>query len=608
MRPAALISLWGAIRRLLMPPVGMLREALRAYPVGVAAVTLIELSQGVLPVGQAWLMRELFDGLAQRGPNLVSRIASILVGLVILSAVGLLIMPISQYLFAEADRRLTLQIQLNVYGKLNSFTGVGYFEDPKLHDLVQMSAQRAQHAPITAVRVALGIGRAVVTTTGFVAVLIGAAPWLAVAVLVTVIPELMAQFGFGRQRFDLVERQIFWRRLAFYYSFLLGSPLFVREIRTWGIGGYFLNQFRDVSQNLNSQQRALQIRQLRSQVLIGLGSTLATTSMLAVVVLKAATGSISIGEVSLFLTAVAGTQGAALSIVFSLAQLNETSLFYRRYRELLELKDSVSVSKTPRRIAAPKVGIEFKDVRFAYSPGGPEVLKGVSLRLPEGTCTALVGVNGAGKSTLVKLLARFYDPTGGSITWDRVDLRDVDPAELRRLTSAVFQDFARYELTARENIGVGDVHRITDASAVQRAAISAGAHSIISALPEGYETVLSRSLGANGGVDLSGGQWQSIALARMLMRDSALVILDEPTAALDAEAEYAVYCKFREIMKKRTSLLISHRFSTVSMADYIAVLENGQIIEYGTHDQLVALGGSYARLYRLQADRYSAVP
>src|SRR5579859_5343578 len=183
------------MRRLLVPPVGMLREALRVYPGGIAAVVGIELAQGALPVAQAWLMRNLFDALAERGPSVLVHAVSVLVGLVMLSAVTLLTTPISQYLFSEADRRLTLQVQLNVYAKLNSFAGIGYFEDPRLHDLVQMSAQRAQHAPITAVRVALGIGRALITTAGFIGVLIGAAPWLAIAVVLTVVPELLAQFG-----------------------------------------------------------------------------------------------------------------------------------------------------------------------------------------------------------------------------------------------------------------------------------------------------------------------------------------------------------------------------------------------------------------------------
>jgi ATP-binding cassette subfamily B protein len=585
-------------------PLGMITEAVSVYRTGIVLLATIELTLALLPIGQAWLMRELFDTLAGRRPIIMFGVLATLLGLIGLSAIALLTMPLTQYLYSEADRRLTLKVQLSVYAKLNSFAGIGYFEDPKLHDLVQMSAQRAQHAPITAVRVTIGIARGITTTVGFITVLLATAPWLAVAAVVTVVPELIAQFGFGRQRFDLVERQTFWRRLAFYFSYVLGSTLFVRETRLWGIGPYFLSRFRDVSEKLSQQERDLQARQLRTQLFIALVSTLATSSMLAIVVIRAANGDLSIGEVTLFLASVTGTQTSVLSIVRTLAQLNETSLFYRRYKELLAMPDSVAVPSKPTRLAHLSSAIEFKDVHFAYTVNGPEVLKGLSLRLAAGSCTALVGVNGAGKSTLVKLLARFYDPTQGSITWDSINLKDVDPVDLRENVSAIFQDFARYELSVRENIGIGDVKRVDDSAAIAKAAEHSGANVIVNGLPNGYDTVLSRALG-QGGVDLSGGQWQTVALARMLMRSAPLLILDEPTAALDAEAEHALYTKFRDLMGGRTALLISHRFSTVSMADYIAVLEDGRIAEYGTHRQLLGLRGSYARLYSLQVDRFA---
>lgn len=235
------------------------------------------------------------------------------------------------------------------------------------------------------------------------------------------------------------------------------------------------------------------------------------------------------------------------------------------------------------------------------------MLRDINLCIPAGQCLALVGLNGAGKTTLVKLLTRLYDPTEGQILWDGIDLREFDPVELRCHMGAIFQDFIRYDLTVQENIGLGDVERIKQSEAIRQAANKAGIHKLVERLPQGYDTILSRWLvgkDTGAGADLSGGEWQKIALARMFMRDADMLMLDEPTAALDAQAEYDLYSSFVELMAGRTSLLITHRFSTVRMADAVAVLEQGQITEYGSHTELVARKGTYAHLYQMQAERY----
>jgi ATP-binding cassette, subfamily B, bacterial len=271
--------------------------------------------------------------------------------------------------------------------------------------------------------------------------------------------------------------------------------------------------------------------------------------------------------------------------------------------------------------------VEFRDVSFTYPlskppsaeprrrppwmqgegsarPRGPrEVLKGVSFTLPAGKTVALVGANGAGKTTIVKLLSRLYDPTGGQILLDGTDLRELDLEDLRRQVAVVFQDYARFQLPARDNIGFGQVDRLADMERITRAASQGGAVPVIERLPEQYETTLGRMF--SGGVELSGGEWQKVALARGFMRESPqLLVLDEPTAALDAQAEFEVYERFRDLTEGRTTLLISHRFSTVRMADHIVVLEDGHIVEQGPYDALIAAAGTYARLYELQAQRY----
>jgi ATP-binding cassette subfamily B protein len=330
----------------------------------------------------------------------------------------------------------------------------------------------------------------------------------------------------------------------------------------------------------------------------------------------AGNGALSIGDVSMFIAAVAGTQVALGGTVTGIGQVHDALLLYDHYdavvRTVPDLPLSPSSARTSWSPRGDGVRIEFRDVWFRYDADGPWALRGVDLVVPAGRATALVGRNGAGKSTLVKLLCRFYDPTRGTIRWNGVDLRDVDPADLRRHIGAIFQDFMCYDLTARENIALGDAS-VDDGAAVRRAAELAGIDGTLAALPRGYDTLLSRTFLSEAdkadpanGVLLSGGQWQRVALARGLLRDAGLVILDEPSAGLDAEAEHEIHHMLVGHRRDRTSLLISHRLGAIRDADTIAVLDGGRIVERGTHDDLVDRDGVYARLFALQADGYRA--
>ena len=339
--------------------------------------------------------------------------------------------------------------------------------------------------------------------------------------------------------------------------------------------------------------------------MVGVLTALLGTIALLIVAGQAGDGDLSAGDVFVIVAAIAGVQTASSGMVTTAGHLLEAVLLLGHYRDFMAAAQAEPGGGEP--CPPLREAIECRDVWFRYTPEHPWVLEGVSFRIEAGEAVALVGLNGAGKSTLVKLLCRLYDPERGSITWDGADLRTFDVASLRRRIATVFQDFMEYDLSAAENVALGDAERLDDRAAVERAAAGAGVDGVLRELPRGYDTLLSRIFadGEDAGVELSGGQWQRIAVARMLMRpDPDVLILDEPSAGLDAEAEHELHQRLLSRREGTTSILISHRLSAVAMAERIVVLSGGRIIESGSHAQLMASGGEYARLFTLQASGY----
>jgi ATP-binding cassette subfamily B protein len=583
----------------------MVREVVKASPLGFAGICAIELLQGVAPVGQAWTLKLLIDELTSHRHQASAAYVLSLVGvLVAFMVVVQFLAPLNGVLAAEMDRSLTLHIQYRIYEKLNSVAGVAHLENPAIHDRIQLATQRAQHAPASTLRLALTVARATLTVVGFAGALLASAPFLLVAVAFSVIPELWIKLTYGRRNFNLAATSMPLSRIAGYFAFVMSNLTFARELRLLDLGAHVLSRFEIASKAINAKQREFQVWHVRRQAVTSIISLTIMGAALAVVVLQAASSRITVGDLTLYLGALVGIQGAAAGLFGSIGQVSEASLFFEQYTELLSMPDPLYICPTPRPVPPLRVGIEFRSVSFRYSNQQSMILDGLNLVIPAGSTTALVGLNGAGKSTLVKLLMRMYDPVAGSILWDGIDIREFDPKQFRRQIGGILQDFVHYDLTCRENIGFGEVSQVDFLPAIRRAARKGGIHRVIGDLPLGYESNLSRSLGMPGGLDLSGGQWQAIGLARMLMRDAPLLILDEPTAALDVEAEHQLFSRFQRIVRGRTSILISHRFSTVRMADTIAVLEGSRISENGSHDALIARQGSYARLYSIQAEHY----
>jgi ATP-binding cassette subfamily B protein len=573
---------------------------------------MVTLIQGGIPVASAWVNKNIFDLLAQ---NLSSnatiswlQLLWFLVILAILTIIRQIIKSITDYLNSEMGRQLVLAIRLNIYQKVNSFMGLANFENPELHDAIQLANQGAQNSSSQTIWLLTSLLQNMVTILSFIGVLLAFNIPLAMLVIISALPQFYAQLKMGRQRVKLIHAISPDQRRKIYYESLLSGVYAAKEIRLYDIGEYLLNKFLQLYRKIHHAERDQQKQEIRWDILLSFLSTLASSIALIIVIREAFDGRISLGDVTLYISAVSSVQGGLSGCLFAISSLNESCLFFSYYENLLSLPDSLPPSISKRSIKSLELGIELRHVSFRYSHQHPWILQGVNLYIPVGHCTALVGLNGAGKTTLAKLLLRFYDPTEGEILWDGVDIRQFDPKALRQQIGAIFQDYLRYDLTVQENIGLGNIHSMDNLSLIRQAAIASGAEKMIRNLPDGYNTDLSLRF-ANGKVttDLSGGEWQKIAIARMFMRSSGLLILDEPSAALDAEAEHELYLKFTQLVEKNTSILISHRFSTVRMAEYIAVLKDGKIIEYGSHQELLSLKGSYAKMYTRQAEKYDRV-
>ncbi|GIE47309.1 multidrug ABC transporter permease [Amorphoplanes nipponensis] len=583
----------------------------RAAPAQLAAYLALAVVAGVVPLAFAWLTKLLVDGLA--GGDMGWPEAAALVGALAAAGVAAALTPhAGRYLRAEMGRRIGEAAVERLYAAMDRLVGLARFEDPVFLNRVQLARSSGAGGPGMVVEGGLGMVQAVVTLVGFAGTLFLLGPWVAVVVVVAAVPALLAELSLSRRRARMTVEVGHAERRELFYAGLLTDTAAAKEVRLFGTGPYLWRRMAAEIRTVNLAHRRVDRRELAVQGGLALFGALLSGGLLVWSVRAALTGALTVGDVALVLAAVGSVQGALAGLVGEAVSMHQALLLFGHYLEVVDAEPDLPVRRPARPAVALRHGIELRDVWFRYAEDQPWVLRGVDLVLPAGRSTALVGVNGAGKSTLVKLLCRLYDPTRGAVLWDGVDLRDLDPGELRRRIRAVFQDATHYDLTARENIALGDLTALDDPGRVERAARRAGVHELLSGLPRGYETPLTRiylteQAGADpaGGVQLSGGQWQRVALARALVHERPdLLILDEPSSALDAEAEHEVHARLREHRRDRTSLLVSHRLGVVREADHIVVLAGGRLVERGDHDELLALGGAYARLFALQARGY----
>ncbi|WP_117211331.1 ABC transporter ATP-binding protein [Allorhizocola rhizosphaerae] len=584
--------------------------AVAAAPAVLAGYLALALTSGALPVAAAWLTKLIVDGLVGSAP--MRTVIGLGAGLGVAGMLTAAVPPVTRYLRGELDRRVGLLAQDRLFAAVDRFVGLDRFEDPRFVDRLRLAQQAGGMTPNQAVDGVVGLSRAVLTVGGFLGSLFVLSPLMTALVLGAGVPVLLAEIALSRRR-----AKMYWdigpaERREFFYRHLLSSVEGAKEVRLFGTGALLRGRMLADMGAVHRAKRAVDRRGMAVQAGFGVLAAAVAGGGLIWAVAAARRGQLSIGDIAIFIAAVAGVQSALASLAGEVARAHHALLMFDHYHAVTTVGPDLPVAADPGVPPPLRHGIELRDVWFRYSPEHPWVLRGVDLHIPAGHAVALVGLNGAGKSTVVKLLCRFYDPTRGTILWDGVDLRDLDAAALRQRIGAVFQDYMCYEMTAEENIGLGDPAALGDRERIEGAARRAGVHDTVAALPRGYETLLSRMFfmesdkdNPETGVVLSGGQWQRLALARAFLRDQLdLMILDEPASGLDAEAEHAIHSSLRRHRTGRTSLLISHRLGAVRDADTIVVLSDGQVAEQGNHATLLGSGGEYARLFSLQASGY----
>ncbi|HEY1100914.1 MAG TPA: ABC transporter ATP-binding protein [Myxococcota bacterium] len=577
----------------------------RAAPLAMVVLLLITLAQAVVPAAIAYVAKIIVDAVvaAQAGDvaartrvthAVVFELGLVVVQLVLARLQGL----VREHVAARLKRSLSLQvIDKALHLELR------HFEDSSLYDKMQNARREADRRPLSLAMGFLGVLQNAITLATYAALIAAMAPWALPVLFVAALPSFIAELRFAGESF----RVMTWRapegRRLNYLEWVLTRDSTVKEVKLFGLGQLFLGRFTALFDTMIAQDLKLARGRALWGALFGVVAVGAFYGCYVVVADHAAAGAITLGDMTLALAAFRQGQTAFQAILTAIGGMVEDALFMSNLFAYLEVE---APGEQPRGAAQPlppgPQSLVLDHVTFAYPGSDAVVLDDVSITIAPGEKIALVGENGAGKSTIVKLLLRLYEPTQGAIRFGDVDLRDADPAVLRRRFSAVFQDYVRYQLIVGENVGVGDVDRLAEPTSIDAAIGKAGAADVVDKIG-GHATMLGGWF--EEGRELSGGQWQKLALARGFMRaDADVLILDEPTAAVDAKAEADLFSRIQELAKDKTAILISHRFSTVRMADRILVLEGGRIVEQGSHDELVALNGKYATLFALQAKGY----
>lgn len=476
------------------------------------------------------------------------------------------------------------------------------FEDSEFYDKLTNARREASVRPLSLVNRTFGLVQNGLSLFTYGILLVNFSGWAVVVLILAAMPVFISETKFAGEGFRLFSWRAAETRQQHYLENLLAREDFVTEVKLYQLGEMLLGRYRNLFDQLYGEDRDLTLRRGLWGYLLGLVSTGAFYLAYAWIVLETVLGRISLGDMTMYLTVFRQGQSTFSNALTSIGGMYEDNLYLSNLYDFLEEEVPKSWGKATIGLN-PQDGIRFENVSFTYPGSSKPALRNISLHLKPREKLAIVGENGSGKTTLIKLLTRLYTPDSGRIFLDGLDLQEWDVDVLRRRIGVIFQNFVRYQFTVGENIGVGDVEHLENKTQWKTAAEKGMAQSFIEQLPQSFQTQLGRWF--KGGQELSGGQWQKIALSRAFMRSQAdILVLDEPTSAIDAQAEFEIFNHFRAITQNQMVLLISHRFSTVRMADKILVIENGEVIEQGTHEELLQLGGRYAKLFLLQAAGY----
>ncbi|MBN1349456.1 ABC transporter ATP-binding protein [candidate division KSB1 bacterium] len=477
-----------------------------------------------------------------------------------------------------------------------------FYENAQYYDTLQR-AQGEGYRSVSIVTGLVQLSRNCISLLAMAGLLFSFHWIFAIILFITVMPGILVRLKYANKMYRWQRERTSVERKAYYFHWLLTGDMHAKEVRLFDLGNLFIGRFRDLRQLIRRERLRIATKRSLAELTAQIGATVAALGSYAFFAYRTVYGSITLGDMIMYYQAFQRGQSYLKELLGSLAALYEDNLFLSNLYEFLDLKPKVVEPHYP--IPVPKImqtGIVFDHVNFQYPSGARKVLEDVTFAIRPGEKVALVGENGEGKTTLIKLMCRLYDPSSGKITIDGVDLRDFKISELRQQISVIFQDYAKYHLTARENIWFGNINLALNDEKIYSSARLSGADDIIDRLPAGYETILGKWF--EDGEELSIGEWQKIALARAYLNNSQIIVLDEPTSSMDAKAEYEVFQNFHRLAEGKTAILISHRFSTVRMADRIYVLNGGRIKESGAHDELLQRGGMYARLFETQAQYY----
>ncbi|MEZ5443172.1 MAG: ABC transporter ATP-binding protein [Lysobacterales bacterium] len=591
------------IRQQIVRAIGLVWQTSRPLTLLLGALTVLA---GLLPAGIAWVGAQLVDAVVLASRAGAEADFSPALGWII--SEGLLVAALAGAQrglnLCQSLLRAQLGQRINVMILEKALTlDLAQFEDADFYDRLTRARREASTRPLSLVMRSFGLAQNAIALLSFGGLLVQFSSLAVLLLLLAGLPAFLVEAKFSEDAFRLFR----WRspdtRRQLYLETVLAREDHAKEVKLYGLGPLLLQRYRDIYKRLFAEDRALALRRDGWGFVLGLLGTATLYGAYGWIAWSTVQGQISLGQMTMYLLLFRQGQSAVSAILSALGGMYEDNLYLSTLYEYLDAPGGQTDRGEASSGPEPGDGIRFEAVSFRYPDADSDALQGIDLHLRPGESLALVGENGSGKTTLIKLLTRLYAPSSGRILLDGLDLAQWDPAVLRRRIGVIFQDFARYQLSVGENIGAGDVHAFDDAERWKTAATRGMADEFVSQLPEGYATQLGKWFAA--GRELSGGQWQKIALARAFMREDAdILVLDEPTAAMDAAAEATIFEHFRQMTRGRIAILISHRFSTVRMADQIVVIEHGRITERGDHTSLMAQGGRYATLFSLQAAGY----